>query len=468
MVITHPLNLPEIPMSEKLSRLSRLGALTTRVSGSYLGQAITGLFQDEEARKKGMERTHLSNAERIVRDLGAMKGAAMKVGQAVAQLSDSLDLPPDVRLVLGRLHDKVEAVPFAQVRARVEAELGGTLEDLFASFDPEPLGTASLGQAHAATLKGEGGKPGSSVVVKVLHTGIDGSVHADLSALKTMLVAGRILRRPKEEIDAIFDEIEERLVEELDYRQEARNLQEFRRWFQDTPDIHIPFVHEGWSTGRVLTMERLPGRPLAVFAATAPEPARQRASLALARAFLQMQYRHRAIHADPHPGNYLFTPDGRVGILDFGCVRRFDLAWMASYGGCGYATRHDDRESCMQNALAFNALSRRDPGSEDALWDLCRAIGRPFRGGPFLMGGPEDSVNEQVAAVIPRVMVAPALCSPRELVFLHRSLGGMHQILRQLRARHDWGALFEEAYLKCRADAEAQEQITRKLASEQA
>lgn len=435
-------------MSEKLSRLSRLGALTTRVSGSYLGQAISGLFQDEEARKRSLEQTHLANAERIVRDLGSLKGAAMKVGQAVAQLSDSLDLPPDVRLVMGRLHDKVEPVPFSQVRQRIESELGGSLEDLFATFDPDPLGTASLGQAHAATLK-----DGSSVVVKALHTGIDGSVHADLSALKTMLVAGRVLRRPKEEIDAIFDEIEERLMEELDYRQEARNLQEFRRLFQDSPDIRVPFVYEGWSTGRVLTMERLPGRPLPVFAATAPEPARQRAGLALAQAFLRMQYHHRAIHADPHPGNYLFTPEGRVGILDFGCVRRFDLHWMAAYGGCGLAARLDDRESCMRNAVAIGALTRRHPPSEEPLWELCRAIGTPFRGGPFQMGGPEDSVNEAVARVMPRIMIAEELRSPRELVFLHRSLGGMHQILRQLRARQDWGALFEAAYRACEADA---------------
>ena len=165
-------------MASKLSRLSKLGALTTRVSSSYLGQAVVGMFQSEANRKEGLDRLHLENAERIVRDLGSLKGAAMKVGQAVAQLSDNLDLPPDVRLVLGKLHDKAEPVPFEQVRARVEEELGGSLDTLFKRFDPNPLGTASLGQAHAATLP-----DGTEVVVKALHTGIDGSVQADLSTL---------------------------------------------------------------------------------------------------------------------------------------------------------------------------------------------------------------------------------------------------------------------------------------------
>lgn len=436
-------------MSTKFSRLSKLGALTTKVSTSYLGQAVAGLFQDDDTRKERLDKIHLENAERIVKDLGNLKGAAMKVGQAVAQLSDSLNLPPDVRLVMGRLHDKAEPVPFASVQARVEAELGGSLDSLFKSFESQPLGTASLGQAHAATLK-----DGTDVVVKVLHGGIDDSVHADLSALKTMLVAGRVLRRPKEEIDAIFDEIEERLKEELDYRQEALHLAEFRRYFAGDAEITIPRVFEGWSTSKVLTMERLYGRPLPVFVASAPEAARQRAGLNLGRAFLKMQYVHRAIHADPHPGNYLFQPDGRLGILDFGCVRRYSLPWMAAYGGCGLATRHEDREQCLQNALRIDAMTAREPASDEALWELCTAIGKPFRGGPFTMGGPEDDVQEQVAAVAPRVMAAATLRSPPELVFLHRSLGGMHQILRALKARADWGEMFETVAQQCCKEAE--------------
>ncbi len=434
-------------MASRFSRLSKLGALTTRVSSSYLGQAVTGFFQDEGSRKESLDRLHLENAERIVRDLGSLKGAAMKVGQAVAQLSDNLDLPPDVRLVLGKLHDRAEPVPFDQVKKRVEEELGSSIDSLFKSFDPTPLGTASLGQAHAATLP-----DGTDVVVKVLHTGIDGSVHADLAALKTLLIAGRFLRRPKEEIDAIFDEIEERLTEELDYRQEALHLQEFRRYFAENPDISIPQVHAGWCTGRVLTMERLYGRPLPVFTASAPEPIKQKAGLALARAHLRMQYIHRAIHADPHPGNYLFTPDGRVGILDFGCVRRFDLRWMSAYAGCGFTTRDNNKAGCMQHSVEIGALMEPDPASEDALWELCRAIGKPFRGGPFTMGGPEDDVQDKVTALMPRVMAVKALRSPRELVFLHRSLGGMHQILKSLKVRADWGAEFEQVASACRRE----------------
>ncbi len=437
-------------MASKMSRLGRLGALTTRVTSSYLGQAVAGAFQSEAAREAAVARLHLDNAERIVSQLGQLKGAAMKVGQQIAQLADGYGLPDEARAVLGRLHDSVEPVPFAEVRARVEAELGAGLETRFRSFDPAPLGTASLGQAHAAELP-----DGTPVVVKVLHAGIEDSVDADLGAFKAMLHAGRFVRRPREEVDAILAEVGARLAEEMDYRVEAENLRAFRAFFEGDPDIVVPAVHAEWSTSRVLTMERLSGRPLAVFQATAGEAAKQRAGVTVARSFLRSLYLFRAVHADPHPGNYLFTPDGRVGLLDFGCVRRFDHAWLTNYGGCGLATRYNDKETCMRHALAIGAISERAPAAEDVLWELCSSIGKPFRGGVYEMGGPDDDVQERVSAVLPRVVLSPQILAPRELVFLHRGLGGAYQMARAFRARHDWGALFEEVYLRCRADLAA-------------
>jgi predicted unusual protein kinase regulating ubiquinone biosynthesis (AarF/ABC1/UbiB family) len=432
----------------KFGRLGRLGSLTTRVSSSYLGQTVAGLFQGEQARKESMDRLHLQNAERIVAQLGSLKGAAMKVGQQLAQVADSVGLPDEARAVLGKLHDSAEPVPFDVVKRRVESELQGSIDSLFARFDEAPLGTASLGQAHAARLP-----DGQEVVVKVLHEGVDDSVKSDLSALRAMLTAGRFIRRPKEEVDAIFAEIGERLAEELDYRSEAANLEEFRGYFKDDPDVTIPAVHAGWSTSRVLTMERLPGRPITVFTATANDAAKQRAGAALARSFLTMKYVHRAIHADPHPGNYLFTPDGRLGILDFGCVRRYPVEFIAWYGNCGLATRAGDREGCLASAERITALTRRGGPDEEALWDLCRAIGTPFRGGMFTLGGPEDDVLERISAIVPRLVGAPNLRSPRELVFLHRALGGVYQLLRQLKARGDWGALFVRLHAQALADA---------------
>lgn len=431
-----------------LSRLAKLGTLTTKVGASYLTQRVAGVFQDEDSRKAALERIHAANAERIVGSLGALKGAAMKLGQAVAQAAEGLDLPPEAKAALSRLHDRAEPVPFEVIRARVEAELGAPMGDLFRAFEPDPVGTASLGQAHAAVLP-----DGTSVVVKVLHEGVEASVHADLTALRTMLRAGGALNRSKEEMDAIFAEIRARLDEELDYAHEAENLRVFRRFFAGDADVSIPAVHDGWSTRKVLTMERLEGRPISVFAPTAPDAARQRAGLALARSFVRMQYLLRCIHGDPHPGNYLFQPDGRIGILDFGCVRTYELPFMATYGGIGIDALAGDREAAMQKALAVGALAQRDAGAEEAIWEFIQAIGKPFRGGMFTFGGPEDDIQDRITAVVPRLLAQPNARNPRELIFLHRGLAGLHTLAKQLKVTADWHDMFVEHVEICLAEA---------------
>ncbi len=437
-------------MSSKFSRLGRLGALTTRVTGSYLGQAVGGIFQDEEARQRALQRLHLDNARDIVQQLGALKGAAMKVGQQFAQLADGVALPDEAKAILAKLHDQAEPVPFADVRSRVEEELGASLETRFRSFDPAPLGTASLGQAHAAELP-----DGTRVVVKVLHRGVEDSVGMDLGAFKSMLLAGRFVRRPKEEIDAIFAEVGARIQEELDYRLEAQNLEDFGRFFKDDPDVRVPAVFRDWSTRRVLTMERLDGVPIATFQEQASPAAKRRAGRLLGESFFRMLYLNRAIHADPHPGNYLFRPDGSLGLLDFGCVRRFDHRWVVHYGACGYAARHDDREMCLENGLAIGAITEREPEADRLLWDVCRTIGIPFRGGPFEMGGPDDDFMERIARLTPRLIAARNIRSPHEMVFLHRGLGGIYQLARALHAKEDWGEIFESVYLQSKAELEA-------------
>ena len=184
----------------RLRRLARLTGLTSRVTGSYVGQQVKSVLSgNSEPTKEELDRLHVENTGRIVDAMSKLKGAAMKVGQGMAMAARSLDLPPEVAQQLSKLNNEAEPVPFSTIREDIERELGGKLEDLFQSFSEEPLGTASLAQAHRAVLP-----DGSDVVVKVLHRGIDDSVHTDLMALKTVLIGSRVLRRDKAEIDAVF------------------------------------------------------------------------------------------------------------------------------------------------------------------------------------------------------------------------------------------------------------------------
>lgn len=424
------------PASAGLGRIARLGALTSKVSGSYLGQRLKGAFQDSETRERAMRRLHLDNAERMVETMGALKGAAMKVGQSLALATDGMDLPPEVSRILGKLNDAAEPVPFSLIRESVEKELDGRLEDLFLAFDEEPLGTASLAQAHAARTR-----DGRAVVVKVLHHGIEGSVDSDLRALRSILVAGKVLRRPKEEIDDAFDEIREHLYQELDYYQEAANLEHFRREL-NIPGIRVPASIPALSTERVLTMDRLTGASLDRFLETADEEARQRAGDLLVWSFHDMFYRMRTLHADPHGGNYLFNNDGTIGILDFGCVKRFDAYWTADYARMARGLVLDQPELTRTAATRIGALTSDDPAAFDAVWALGQAICGPLKVDHYCVAPDQDRTMEKVRAAVPGVLRRPDVIGPRHLVFLHRALGGIYGMLQKLGHSANYRHLF--------------------------
>lgn len=428
------------PPPSKFSRLARIGRLTSKVGGSYLGQKVKGVFQKEEDRARDTRQMQVEGAQRVAKAMGQLKGAAMKVGQQMAQVVDGMELPPEVGVALRQLNDKAEPVPFAVIREEIERQLDGPISQHFASIDPAPLGTASLAQAHAATLH-----DGQQVVVKVLHEGIEGSVDTDLAALRRILISGRILNRPKAEIDDIFDEVRDRLMEELDYYQEAANLEFFADAFQDDPDIVVPRSHPALSTERVLTMDRLSGVPLDEFLKTASPQAKHRAAVSLARSFFRMTYELLALHADPHEGNYLFMPDGQVGILDFGCVKRFDEYWMADYARVAEAAIQGDREAVSAAVLKMGVLTGPSPAAEALLWSFTQTIGKPFAG-PYKLGAIPDPVAEKMRTLGPKFLRHPEIQTPRDVLYLHRSLGGLYSILCRLEAEADWGAMLSPWY----------------------
>lgn len=425
------------PPRGKMGRLARLGGLTSRVSGSYLGQRLLGAFQNQDDRDASLRRVHLQNAERIVDTMGTLKGAAMKFGQSLAQIVDGMDLPPEVAGILGKLNNKAEPIPFSVIKAAIESELEAPIPDLFADFDEEPLGTASLAQAHAARLPS-----GAPVVVKVLHEGIEDSVDSDLAALKTIFITGRVLRRDRDEIEETFAELRERLGEELDYYQEAANLEYFRGSMAGFPDIHIPATHPALCTERVLTMDRLLGRSLDDFLKVATPQARQRAGDLLALTFHDMFYRQRALHADPHPGNYLFRKDGGIGILDFGCVKRFDVYFVANYARMARFLVEGDRDAFIDAARAVGVLTDGPDASLDVLWQFGEAICHPLRVDTYDCSDGIDEITTRVQRLTPALLRYPNIRSTRSIIYLHRTLNGVYSMLRRLNHRGNYRELF--------------------------
>lgn len=240
----------------------------------------------------------------------------IKLGQLLSTRPDLL--PLRYQTELAKLQDGAPPVPGATVRQLIREELGAEPDEVFVDFTLEPLASASIGQAHAATLH-----DGTHVVVKVRRPDVIPTIEADLDILQNLAV--QISRRWDAAADynlpGIAAEFAQTLRAELDYLQEGRNAERFAHNFAADPGVHIPRVFWETSTSRVLTLERIVGMKVNDLEAL-DRAGIDRAALALRSAgtAVKMVFEDGFFHADPHPGNLFIESDGRIGLIDFGMV----------------------------------------------------------------------------------------------------------------------------------------------------
>lgn len=246
----------------------------------------------------------------------------IKLGQILSTRSDLL--PPDYVTELERLQDAVPPEPAEVIENQIERELGSPPADLFDEFNPEPVGSASIGQVHSARLRS-----GEEVVIKVQRPGVEALVDEDLAILRDLARAasGRTVWGRIYDLPALVDEFAAILRGELDYLLEGQNADRFRRNFQGDRRLRVPGIYWDYTTRRVLTMERLEGIKIndlpALEAAGIDRP---RLAARAARTTLKMILEHGFFHADPHPGNFVVMEGEVIGLLDYGMVGRLDEA----------------------------------------------------------------------------------------------------------------------------------------------
>jgi predicted unusual protein kinase regulating ubiquinone biosynthesis (AarF/ABC1/UbiB family) len=302
----------------RLRRTARLGGLAGgQVARGYAAKAAN-LTRSEEQRRAAAERRQLQAAERILDVLGQMKGAAMKIGQ-VASFVDTGALPKEaherLEAKLAQLRDSAPRVSFDQMRKVIESDLGQPLDEIFDDFETDAFAAASIGQVYRARLP-----DGRRVAVKVQYPGIAGAVRADVQNLGLLLRVAKMLA-PGMDPKAMAEEIRERLTEELDYEVEAQTHRSFARTWRGHPFVVIPEVVTELSSERVLVTEFMDGLGFEQVKEL-PAPERDRFGEIVFRFFIGSLYRTRRFSADPHPGNYLLLPDGRVAFIDFGMSKR--------------------------------------------------------------------------------------------------------------------------------------------------
>ena len=268
----------------------------------------------------GEDLTAVSRPEAIRLALTELGTTFIKMGQMLSTRADLIG--PEIADELTRLQSDTPPDPPDTVSATIEDELGASPSDIFARFDDVPIASASIAQAHLAELT-----DGTPVVVKVQHEGIE---HKVVNDLEILIALADFAEKRSTELSlyqpvALLGEFRRRLLAELDFQQEERSLLRFQSNFAGDETVRIPEVFPEHTAKRVLTMERLEGTSIARSEALAGEGADLREIARRgATAYLEMIFRDRVYHADPHPGNILVLPGNVVGLLDFGMVGQLD------------------------------------------------------------------------------------------------------------------------------------------------
>jgi len=402
--------------------------LAMRLGGKMARRQLLGGKDADPETARDVEQA-VATAERLVRELGGLKGLVMKVGQIASYMPGAM--PPEAQRVLARLQAASTAMSWERVGEVLAAELG---DRGFDAIDPEPFAAASIGQVHRARLAGR------ELAVKIQYPGIEDAIAADLRTIRKVSWLASV----GSAIDSgeVLDELAARTLEECDYEREAANQRLFRALWADQPDVRVPDIVASRSTRRVLTAELVRGEPLGAFAARAPQDLRDRAGATVFRAAFHTFFHRAVFNADPHPGNYLFADD-HVTFLDFGCIRRFDAAEIDLWKSIARSVLDDDRATFRRLFLEAGFVPSPRKFDWDAQWASMEYLYRPVKTrAPFRYT--HDYVQQSYGVLIFDNPNQRRTAMPASYVYLNRLQWGLNSVLATLEATGRWYEPYRE------------------------
>lgn len=418
---------PKDPLAAITHGWGRRALSTGKVAASALRLAGRKLVGRDDAETDG------ALGEAMVRELDAMKGLAMKIGQIISYFDGIL--PPATHAALRALQTGRRGLEYPVVAAQVEAALGAPIGELFERFDPAPVAAASIGQVHRARHAGR------EVAVKVQYPDVAATFEADFGRLGQLARVASLATA----VDgpAIAAELRDRVIEECDYRREAAWQQAFARALADDPAVRVPEVIAARSAATVLTSEWCEGRDFYAFVETADAARRDAAGRALARVALHSFFALGTLNADPHPGNYLFPDEGPIVLLDFGCVRRFDRAFVDAERDIARAVLAGDRAAFRAAVIASGVVPKPAKFDFETHHAMIAHQYRPYLGGRFRFD--PEYIREGAQYTGPQNPNLRRLALPPPSIWWMRLIWGLHAVLARLGAEGDFGPVLRAA-----------------------
>lgn len=421
----------------RLKRLSVTGWMLTRVVASYRLWGTRSAFLPSGMQEAALTALHRKNAQRFRKTSLEQGGAFLKIGQILSSRPDLL--PAAWVEELAALQDQARPETFEALRGVIEDEFGAPLEDLFQSFDREPLAAASIGQVHRARLA-----DGREVAVKIQRPGLDEVIELDLALLKVFIdsVRGAL---PPMDFHTIIEEIQRTVRDELDYRGEARAMRQVRALLADKPALAVPATVDALCGRRVLTSEFIHGRKLTSALDQYQQNGEQQAIADTLHALLDAWFHQVLVggvfQADPHPGNLMLADDGRLVLLDFGCTMTLPETFRRGYFRVLQAAIVGEREVIAETLTGLGFVTR--SGRPDTLLAFTDALLDQLRG--TMLDGRDDGAGwpsaeelmAQVRALLIRMNDDPVEKVPAEFIMLARVFGTLGGLFLHYQPRLD-------------------------------
>jgi predicted unusual protein kinase regulating ubiquinone biosynthesis (AarF/ABC1/UbiB family) len=427
------------PSTSRLARFAKLASLSAKLSADVGARAVKR-FARKDGEDESVSLLGHGAAERLVATLGDLKGVAMKIGQTMAMDPDLLT--PEIRAVVAKLQNQAPPMPWPTVKQVITTELGRSPEEAYASFEQEPIASASLGQVHRAVTK-----DGHTVAVKVQYPDIARAIHSDLDNLSAMVAMVATTSRLTQGKD-YFKELQQGVLEELDYQVEAERSRRFAAAVAPFGDLKVPRVFDELTAERVLTLEFFDGDTLKELLQR-NEGLSNEQRFHLARLLTRVTWgpflASGVVHADPHPGNFMLLKDGSLGVLDFGAIKQMSDGWTfanrrlftSMLGGPPYDCIGDSQKAGM----VFDDPAAARPFVQAVLDIACRAAtAEDFDYGAAAIN--RDMRNHFLKNALSLGAIRP----PKEAMQFFRCVAGMNQNLENLGAKGPFRAVFAELF----------------------
>ena len=412
----------------KAQRSARFVKTGIKVGGNYIKHYSKKLFNPD------MDKSELNedNAADIYASLSELKGSALKVAQ---MLSMDKNLLPQA-YIDKFTQSQYNAPPLSGplIVQTFRKYFGKSPEQIFDKFDIRSANAASIGQVHKAELNGK------KLAVKIQYPGVGDSISSDLKLIKPF--AFRMLGMSEKELDVYMREVEERLLEETDYELEVRRSIEFSEACSILDNVVFPTYYPELSSKRIITMDWLEGKHLREFLATNPsQELRNQIGQALWDFYNYQQHEMRAVHADPHPGNFLITPDGQLGCIDFGCIKVMPEDFYTPFFSL---TASDLLQNKEETIKAFRLLEMILPNDSPAqveffykmYKEMITLFAQPYITGhfDFSQTGFFDKLYQfgDQLAKMPEFKQARGV---KHFIYVNRTNFGLYNILHELKAR---------------------------------